>query len=128
MMDALRSALTTGPRVDRVRALLVVALAILEQVTGIGLAVLLGLFAETAARRSTSGLVALALCVAIFVMLTHGTFIAGYFTRLRHREEIQNAVDRRFVEAVGTTPTLEIHERAGRSDRAAVEPMPCYKD
>lgn len=65
-------------------------------------------------------MVTLALCVAIFVMLTHGTLVAGYFTRLRHREEIQNEVERQFIDVVGTTSTLEIHERSSRSDKAAV--------
>ncbi|MEV0621782.1 ABC transporter ATP-binding protein [Nonomuraea sp. NPDC050404] len=120
MIGALRFALTVGPRIDPLRSLLVIAVAILEQATGIGLAVLLGLFSEMASRHSTSGLPALALGVAVFVMLTQGTFIAGYFTRLRLQEEIRNEVERRLVDAVGTTPTLEVHERAGRSDRAAV--------
>jgi ATP-binding cassette subfamily B protein len=120
VINALRFALVTGPRVDGVRSLIVVGLAFLEQVTGIGLAVLLGLFSEMAIRHSTSGMVTLALGVAIFVMLTHGTFIAGYFTRLRLQEEIQNEVERQFMDAVGTTPTLEIHERSSRSDKAAV--------
>ncbi len=119
MISALRFVLTTGPRIDWVRSLLVVAVAILEQVTGVGLAVLLGLFSEVASRHSTSGAVTLALCVAIFVMLTQGTFIAGYFTRLRLQEEIQNEVERRFIDAVGTTPTLEIHERSSRAEKAA---------
>ena len=120
MISALRFVLTIGPPIDRVRSLLVVAVAILEQATGIGLAVLLGLFSEVASRHSTGGVVTLALCVAIFVMLTQGTFIAGYFTRLRLQEEIQNEVERQFIDVVGTTPTLEIHERSSRSDKAAV--------
>lgn len=120
MISALRFVLTTGPRIDRVRSLVVVAVAVLEQATGIGLALLLGLFSEVASRHSTSGVVTLALCVAIFVMLTQGTFIAGYFTRLRLQEEIQNEVERQFIDVVGTTPTLEIHERSSRSDKAAV--------
>jgi ATP-binding cassette, subfamily B, bacterial len=98
----------------------VVAVAILEQATGIGLALLLGLLSEMASRHSTSGMVTLALCVAIFVMLTQGTFIAGYFTRLRLQEEIQNEVERQFIDVAGTTPTLEIHERSSRSDKTAV--------
>ncbi|MGW1029846.1 hypothetical protein ACWD4J_40295 [Streptomyces sp. NPDC002577] len=61
-----------------------------------------------------------AMNVAIFVMLTQGTFIAGYFTRLRLQEEIQNEVERQFIDVVGTTPTLEVHERSSRSDKAAV--------
>jgi ATP-binding cassette subfamily B protein len=112
--------LTTGPRIDRVRSLIAVAVAILEPATGIGLALLLGGFSAAASRHSTSGVAALALCVAIFVMLTQGTFIAGYFTRLRLQEEIRNDVERRFIDVAGTTPTLEIHERPGRSDKAAV--------
>lgn len=120
MISALRFVLTTGPRIDRVRSLVVVAVAVLEQATGIGLALLLGLFSEVASRHSTSGVVTLALCAAIFVMLTQGTFIAGYFTRLRLQEEIQNEVERQFIDVVGTTPTLEIHERSSRSDKAAV--------
>jgi ATP-binding cassette subfamily B protein len=120
LISALRFVLTIGPRVDRVRSLLTAAVAILEQVTGIGLALLLGLFSEAASRHSTSGVATLALCVAIFVMLTQGTFIAGYFTRLRLQEEIQNEVERQFIDVVGTTPTLEIHERSSRSDKAAV--------
>jgi ATP-binding cassette subfamily B protein len=120
LTSALRFVLTTGPRIDRVRSLLVVAVAILEQATRIGLALLLGLFSEVASQHSTSGVVTLALCVAIFVMLTQGTFIAGYFTRLRLQEEIQNEVERQFIDAVGATPTLEIHERSSRSDKAAV--------
>jgi ATP-binding cassette subfamily B protein len=120
LISALRFVLTTGPRIDRVRSLLVVAVAILEPATGIGLALLLGLFSEAASRHSTSGAATLALCVAIFVMLTQGTFIAGYFTRLRLQEEIQNEVERQFIDVVGTTPTLEIHERSSRSDKAAV--------
>ncbi|ASU58360.1 ATP-binding cassette domain-containing protein [Nocardiopsis dassonvillei] len=120
MISALRFVLTTGPRVDGLRSLAVVAIAILEQATGIGLAVAIGLFSEAASGGSTSGLVVLALCVAVFVMLTQGTFVAGYFTRLRLQEQIQSDVDRRFVDAVGTTPTLEVHERSSRSDRAAV--------
>ncbi|MFG1863064.1 ABC transporter ATP-binding protein [Microbispora bryophytorum] len=119
MISALRFVLTTGPRIDWVRSLLVVAVAILEQVTGVGLAVLLGLFSEVASRHSISGAGTLALCVAIFVMLTQGTFIAGYFTRLRLQEEIQNEVERQFIDVVGTTPTLEIHERSSRSEKAA---------
>ncbi len=120
MIGALRFVLAIGPRIDRARSLLVVAVAILEQATGIGLAVLLGLFSEVASRHSTSGMAILALGVVIFVMLTQGTFIAGYFTRLRLQEEIQNEADRQFVDVVGTTPTLEIHERSSRSDKAAV--------
>jgi ATP-binding cassette subfamily B protein len=120
LISALRFVLTIGPRIDRIRSLLVVAVAILEQATGIGLALLLGLFSEVASRHSTSGVEILALCVAIFVMLTQGTFIAGYFIRLRLQEEIQNEVERQFIDVVGTTPTLEIHERSSRSDKAAV--------
>jgi ATP-binding cassette subfamily B protein len=112
--------LTIGPRIDRFRSLIVVAVAILEPATGIGLALLLGLLSEVASRHSTGGVAALALCVAIFVMLTQGTFIAGYFTRLRLQEEIRNDVERRFIDVVGTTPTLEVHERSSRSDKAAV--------
>jgi ATP-binding cassette subfamily B protein len=120
VIDALRFTLTTGPRIDRVRSALVVAVALLEQATGIGLAVVLGLFSEMALRRSTSGVLPLALGVVVFVMLTQGTFIAGYFTRLRLQEEVQNEVDRQFIDVIGTTPTLEVHERAGRSDKAEV--------
>jgi ATP-binding cassette, subfamily B, bacterial len=120
VISALRFALTIGPRIDRVRSLLVVAVAILEPATGVGLALLLGLFSEVASRHSTSGVVILALCVAIFVMLTQGTFTAGYFTRLRLQEEIRSEVERQFIDVVGTTPTLEIHERSSRSDKAAV--------
>jgi ATP-binding cassette subfamily B protein len=120
LISALRFVLTIGPRTDRVRSLLTAVVAILEQATGIGLALLLGLFSEAASRHSTRGVVALALCTAIFVMLTQGTFIAGYFTRLRLQEEIQNEVERQFIDVAGTTPTLEIHERPGRSDKAAM--------
>ncbi len=120
MISGLRFVLTVGPRVDRVRSLLVVAVAILEPATGIGLALLLGLLSEVASRRSASGVVTLALCVAIFVMVTQGIFIAGYFTRLRLQEEIQNEVERQFIDVVGRTPTLEVHERASRSDKVAV--------
>jgi ATP-binding cassette, subfamily B, bacterial len=120
VISALRFALTIGPRTDRLRSLLTAAVAILEQVTGIGLALLLGLLSEVARSHSTRGVVTLALCTAIFVMLTQGTFIAGYFTRLRLQEEIQNEVERQFIDVVGTTPTLEIHERSSRSDKAAV--------
>ncbi|MFE1397994.1 ABC transporter ATP-binding protein [Nocardiopsis dassonvillei] len=120
MISALRFVLTTGYRTDRFRSLIVVAVALLEQATGIGLAVAIGLFSEVASGGSASGLAVLALCVAVFVMLTQGTFIAGYFTRLRLQEEIQNEVERRFIDVVGTTPTLEVHERSSRSDRAAV--------
>jgi ATP-binding cassette subfamily B protein len=120
LISALRFVLTIGPRTDRVRSLLTAGVAILEQATGIGLALLLGLFSEAASRHSTRGVVTLALCTAIFVMLTQGTFVAGYFTRLRLQEEIQNEVERQFIDVVGTTPTLEVHERPGRSDKAAV--------
>ena len=120
MIGALRFVLTIGPRTDRVRSLLVVAVALLEQATGIGLALLLGLFSEAASRHSTRGVVVLALGTAVFVMLTQGTFIAGYFTRLRLQEEIQHEVERQFIDVVGTTPTLEVHERPGRSEAAAV--------
>ncbi|MEU0241294.1 ABC transporter ATP-binding protein [Nocardiopsis sp. NPDC006198] len=120
MIGALRFVLTTGPRIDRFRSLAVVAVAILEQATGIGLALAIGLFSEAASGHSTRGLVAVALCTAVFVMLTQGTFIAGYFTRLRLQEEIQNEVEHRFIDVVGTTPTLEVHERSSRSDKAAV--------
>jgi ATP-binding cassette subfamily B protein len=120
LISALRFVLTIGPRIDRARSLVVVAVAILEQATGIGLALLLGLLSEVATRHSTGGVVTLALCTAVFVMLTQGTFIAGYFTRLRLQEEIQNEVERQFIDVVGTTPTLEIHERSSRSDKAAV--------
>lgn len=120
MISALRFVLTSGPRTDGVRSLITVAVAILEQATGIGLALLLGLFSEVASRHSTSGVAALALCTAVFVMLTQGTFIAGYFTRLRLQEEIRGDVERQFIDVVGTTPTLEVHERSSRSDKAAV--------
>ncbi|WP_017568882.1 ABC transporter ATP-binding protein [Nocardiopsis halotolerans] len=120
MISALRFVLTTGPRIDRFRSLTVVAVALLEQATGIGLAVAIGLFSQVASENSTSGLLALALGVAVFVMLTQGTFIAGYFTRLRLQEEIHNEVERQFIDVVGTTPTLEVHERSSRSDRAAM--------
>jgi ATP-binding cassette subfamily B protein len=119
LISALRFVLAAGPRTDRVRSLLVVAVAILEPATGIGLALLLGLFSEAASRHSTSGMVLLALCVASFVMLTQGTFIAGYFTRLRLQEEIRSDVERQFIDVVGTTPTLEIHERPGRAEATA---------
>jgi ATP-binding cassette, subfamily B, bacterial len=120
VIGAVRFVLTIGPRTDRVRSLLAVAVAILEQATGIGLALLLGLFSEAASRHSTSDVVILALCTGIFVMLTQGTFIAGYFTRLRLQEEIQEEVERQFIDVVGTTPTLEVHERSSRSEAAAV--------
>jgi ATP-binding cassette subfamily B protein len=118
--SALRFVLTIGARVDRLRSLVAVAVAILEPATGIGLALLLGLISEEASRHSTSGVRTLAVGVAVFVMLTQGTFIAGYFTRLRLQEEIQNEVERTFIDVVGATPTLEIHERSSRSDKAAV--------
>jgi ATP-binding cassette subfamily B protein len=120
VISALRFVLSVGPRTDRLRSLITAAVAILEQVTGIGLALLLGLLSEVARSHSTSGVVTLALCTAIFVILTQGTFIAGYFTRLRLQEEIQNEVERQFIDAAGTTPTLEIHERSSRSDKVAV--------
>jgi len=120
LIGALRFVLAIGPRTDRVRSLLVVAVAILEPATGIGLALLLGLFSEVASRHSTSGMAILALGTAIFVMLTQGTFIAGFFTRLRLQEEIQNEVERQFIDVVGTTPTLAIHERPGRAEAVAV--------
>jgi ATP-binding cassette, subfamily B, bacterial len=120
VISALRFVLMTGPRVDRARSLITVAVAILEQATGIGLALLLGLFSEAASRHSARSVLALALCTAVFVTLTQGTFIAGYFTRLRLQEEIQNEVERQFIDLAGTTPTLEIHERSSRSDKAAV--------
>ena len=119
MIGALRFVLAIGPRTDRFRSLLVVAVALLEPATGVGLAVLLGLFSALASRHSTHGLVVLTLSAAIFVMLTQGTFIAGYFTRLRLQEEIQNQIELRLIDVVGTTPTLEIHERPSRSDKAA---------
>ena len=53
-------------------------------------------------------------------MATQGTFIAGYFARLRLQEQIQNNVECQFIDAVGTTPTLEVHERSSRSDKVAV--------
>jgi ATP-binding cassette subfamily B protein len=120
LIGALRFVLMIGPRIDPVRSVLVVAVAIFEPATGIGLALLLGLFSEAASRHSTGGVAALALCTAIFVMLTQGIFIAGYFTRLRLQEEIQNEVERQFIDVVAATPTLEIHERSSRSDKAAV--------
>lgn len=119
MISPLRFVLTIGPRTDPARTPVVVAVAILEQATGLGLAVLLGLFSEAAADHSTSHVLVLSLCLAVFVMLTQGTFIAGYFTRLRLSEEIQNEVERRFIDVAGTTPTLEIHERPDRVRRAA---------
>ncbi len=120
MISALRYVITIGPRTDRFRSLIVVAVAILEPATGLGLALLLGLFSEVASERSTMGVLGLSLCVAVFVFLTQGTFIAGYFTRLRLQEEIQDEVERQFIDVVGTTPTLEVHERSSRSDNAAV--------
>jgi ATP-binding cassette subfamily B protein len=92
--------------------------AILEQATGVGLAVLLGLFSEAASNRSTGRILILSLFLAVFVMLTQGTFIAGYFTRLRLSEEIQNEVEGRFIDVAGATPTLEIHERPDRAGKA----------
>ena len=120
MTSALRFAFALGPRTDRARSLVVAGVAILEQATGIGLAVLLGLFSEAATRHSTGGLTVLGLCAAVFVMLTQGTFIAGYFTRLRLQEEIRGDVERQFIDVVGTTPTLDVHERSSRSDKAAL--------
>nr|WP_237540268.1 ABC transporter ATP-binding protein [Streptomyces sp. SID8358] len=99
--------------------MLVVAVALLEPATGVGLAVLLGLFSEVATRHSADGLIVLTLSAAVFVMLTQGTFVAGYFTRLRLQEEIQHRIELRFIDVVGTTPTLEVHERPSRSDKAA---------
>lgn len=119
MIGPLRLILTLGPRTDPARTPIVVAVAILEQATGVGLAVLLGLFSEAASDHDTSTVLVLALCLAVFVMLTQGTFIAGYFTRLRLSEEIQNEVERRFIDVAGTTPTLEIHERPDRAGKAA---------
>ena len=119
MIGALRFALAIGPRVDRVRSLLAAAVAILEPATGVGLALLLGLLSEMASRHSTGGVAILALGVAVFVTLTRGIFIAGYFTRLRLQEEVQNEVERQLIDVVGTTPTLEIHERSSRSDKVA---------
>jgi len=120
VISALRFVLAIGPRVDRLRSLVAAAVAILEPATGIGLALLLGLISEAASRHSASGVRTLAVGVAIFVMLTQGTFIAGYFTRLRLQEEIQNEVECMFIDVVGATPTLEIHERSSRSDKAAL--------
>ncbi|WP_043633833.1 ABC transporter ATP-binding protein [Nonomuraea candida] len=119
MIGPFRFVLTLGPRTDLARTPIVVAVAILEQATGVGLAILLGLFSEAASRHATSTVLVLSLCLAVFVMLTQGTFIAGYFTRLRLSEEIQNEVERRFIDVAGTTPTLEIHESPGRAGRVA---------
>jgi ATP-binding cassette subfamily B protein len=119
VISPLRLILTLGPRTDPARTPIVVAVAILEQATGVGLAVLLGLFSEAASDHETSTVLVLSLCLAVFVMLTQGTFIAGYFTRLRLSEEIQNEVERRFIDVAGTTPTLEIHERPDRAGKAA---------
>jgi ATP-binding cassette subfamily B protein len=118
VISPLRFLLTLGPRTDPARTPIVVAVAILEQATGIGLAVLLGLFSEAASDHSTSKILVLSLCLAVFVMLTQGTFIAGYFTRLRLSEEIQNEVEGRFIDVAGTTPTLEIHEHPDRVGKA----------
>ena len=76
-MSPFRFVLTLGPRTDPARTPIVVAVAILEQATGVGLAVLLGLFSEAASHHATSEVLVLALCLAVFVMLTQGTFIAG---------------------------------------------------
>jgi ATP-binding cassette subfamily B protein len=119
LIGALRFVLAIGPRTDRIRSLVVVGVALLEPATGVGLAALLGLFSAVATRHSTHGLTVLTLAAAIFVMLTQGTFIAGYFTRLRLQEQIQNQIELRLIDVVGTTPTLEIHERPSRSDKAA---------
>jgi ATP-binding cassette, subfamily B, bacterial len=119
VISPFRFVLSLGPRTDPVRTPIVVAVAILEQATGVGLAVLLGLFSEAAIDQSTSRVLVLSLCLAVFVMLTQGTFIAGYFTRLRLSEEIQHEVEGRFIDAAGTTPTLEIHERPDRAGKAA---------
>ena len=119
MSRAFRFVLGLRPRTDPARAPIVVAVAIFEQATGVGLAILLGLFSEAATDRATSTVLVLSLCLAAFVMLTQGTFIAGYFTRLRLSEEIQNAVERRFIDVAGATPTLEIHERPSRAGKAA---------
>ncbi|MCC2321232.1 ATP-binding cassette domain-containing protein [Cellulomonas xiejunii] len=120
MISAVRFVLQIAPRTDRFRTAVVIAVALLEPATGVGLALLLGLISEMATQQSTGGVLLIALCVAVFVMLTQGTFIAGYFTRLRLQEEIQNEVDRQFIDVVGTTPTLEVHERSTRSDKAAL--------
>jgi hypothetical protein len=50
VIGALRFVLTGGPRTDRTRSLLVVAVAVPEQATGTGLAVPPGLFSEAASR------------------------------------------------------------------------------
>ncbi|MDQ7803465.1 ABC transporter ATP-binding protein [Amycolatopsis sp. A133] len=116
---ALGFVLALGPRTDRPRSVLVAAVAILQQATGVGLAVLLGLVVEVTANRSVSGVVVVSGCAALFVVLTQGTFIAGYFTRLRLREEAQQYVETRFIDVVGTTPTVELHERPAWRDRTA---------
>lgn len=120
MIHALRYTVSVGPRIDRFRAALVIAVAVLEQATGIGLAILLGLFSEAASQRSTTNIAVLTVCVALFIMATQGTFIAGYFTRLRLQEEIQDHVDRQLIDAIGTTPTLDVHEHSSRSDSTAI--------
>jgi ATP-binding cassette subfamily B protein len=118
-LTALAFVLALGPRADRLRAILVAAIAILQQATGIGLAVLLGQIAGAAVRRSTAGIVAFSVLAAIFVLLTQGAFLAGYFTRLRLREEMERNVEARLITVLGTTPTLEIHERGDLRDQAA---------
>ncbi len=70
MISPLRFVLTLGPRTDPARTPIVVAVAILEQATGVGLAILLGLFSEAASHHSTSKVLVLSLCLAVFVMLT----------------------------------------------------------
>ncbi len=119
MIGPFRFVLALGPRTDPARTPIVVAVAVLEQATGVGLAILLGLFSEAASDHATNAVLVLSLCLAVFVMLTQGTFIAGYFTRLRLSEEIQNEVEHRFIDVVGTTPTLEVHERPDRAGKAA---------
>ncbi len=66
VISALRFIILSGWRTDRFRTFLTAAVALLVHATGIGLAVLLGLFSKSATRHSTGGVLGLTLCVAAF--------------------------------------------------------------
>lgn len=117
-LKSLAFVVSLGPRADRGRSIVVAAVAVLQQATGVGLAVLLGRLVDAAAHHSDSEVAAYSLVAVVFVLLTQGTFVAGYFTRLRLREEMEQYVDARFIGVLGSTPTLEVHEKSELRDKA----------
>lgn len=110
LLRAARLVLRFAWRADRGRAVLTGTLYALEAVLGSLFALWLKLLVDGVAARQTVPLVAGAGLVAVSVSASMGLDFAASRVRMILSERVHHLVERELMDAIGSTPTLEIHE------------------